>query len=68
MDSARCTCLGAIVNTTCPFHGVSEKHPRNPYALTETDKNFLRTLRIDPFDTELIHEIRKADEDRFRRD
>jgi hypothetical protein len=64
MDIARCLCPAA----RCPFHGDSPKDPIKPYVLTQSDHTLLKSLRIAPFDTREIEQVRQADEDRFRRD
>lgn len=73
-DVARCKCphdsTGAKCgrHPACAFHGDSPKDPIKPYALTETDKALLRTMKIQIFDSVEIQQVRQADEDRFRRD
>jgi hypothetical protein len=71
MDSARCRCPLHVDGSRgrhldCPIHGFSGGDPKVPYALTQTDKTFLRTMRIDPYDHAAIQEVRQADEDRFK--
>jgi hypothetical protein len=73
MDTARCRCAHVDGvrqgrNLDCPIHGFSGGDPKVPYALTQTDKVMLRTMRIDPYDHGAIQELRQADENRYRRD
>ena len=74
MDTARCLCptntLGERfgVHSGCPFHGFTPADPVRPYKLSENDRQFLKSMRIQVMDTQSIEEVRKADEDRFRRE
>lgn len=52
-DRVRCTCKGRggrrewdRVNPQCPLHGAFEPEPVLRWKLTDTDRNFLRALRI----------------------
>lgn len=74
MDTARCRCTHDAAgvrqtrNLDCPIHGFSAGDPKVPYALTQSDKTMLRTMRIDPYDHAALQELRQADEDRFKRE
>jgi hypothetical protein len=73
-DVARCRCLLDVngkpnpINPACPIHGYSSPHPQKPYLLTQGDKDALKAIKIAVTDAAAIEEVRKADEDRFRRD
>lgn len=76
MDAARCLCVTVFesdttdsrrVNPLCPIHGNSGKVPIRPWALTWTDKTWLRSIRIDPEDGEAIQRVRESEERRFGR-
>jgi hypothetical protein len=66
MDSARCRCSPGVYRGDCPIHGFSSPDPLQPYALTQTDKDMLRTMRIAVTDSADIQAVRQADEDRWR--
>ena len=73
-DVARCTCPKDSTGTkcgrapTCAFHGDTPKDPIKPYLLTVADRDVLKGMRIAVTDSAAIQEVRKADEDRWRRD
>jgi hypothetical protein len=66
MDTARCRCSPGIIRGDCPIHGISTPDPLKPYALTQTDKDMLRTMRIAVMDSDEIQAIRQSEEDRWR--
>lgn len=52
MDSARCSCPRNIVppDPKCPIHGTPGPDPIVPWRLSENDRRFLRSMKIDPED------------------
>ena len=73
-DVARCACPKDSSGTkcgrtpTCPIHGDSARDPLKPYVLTISDRELLKSMRIQVTDSAAIQDVRQADEDRFRRD
>ena len=73
-DVARCRCpidstnTKCGVNPACPIHGYSAPNPLKPYVLSQGDRDLLKSMRIALTDTAEIEAVRKADEDRWRRD
>ena len=74
MDVVRCKCPTDSAgtkcgrNAACAIHGDHSPVPLRAWILSHSDKDLLRSMRIAVLTADEIEELRKADEDRFRRD